>query len=522
MLLHDSFGFVPIAGHDDSPVCAEMQEREHVAGGKRGHQQFLGVVSGRIAPEVRIGGTGYWRAFAIRGNFVVASKGAIAACARSQVSGPIYDDSISMGAFHSSIMPGLRAACYAGGLKLLLRLLVLALAAALAPAAPRATLFDQVGPILADLSQITGWNVARNVPAQILSKQTFRHYMEARMKESNTRELRAEELTLKMFGLVPKDFNLAGETVDLMSEQAAAYYDYQKKRLFILDSTPNGEEQRMALVHELAHALADQHHALGKFIRDGALDDDAATARQAVMEGQANWLTFAYLSYHDGGKPEIPEPLLDQVSSSAGANGPEFPVYTSAPLYIRESLVFPYNQGTRFQDAIYRKLGRRAFDEVFTHPPQSTQQIMHPEEYFLQVEPSMPEPATLDPLLGKQAREFRSLTDGALGEFDFSALLRQYVGEREGSIAAAHIRGGAFRLYEHKRERYPVLACTTRWDSPDAARAYFGLYKRVLQGKWRKLEIEGDSGTVLSGVGDYGKFQVRLVGSAVESVEGMR
>jgi hypothetical protein len=54
---------------------------------------------------------------------------------------------------------------------------------------------------------------------------------------------------------------------------------------------------------------------------------------------------------------------------------------------------------------------------------------MHPEDYFDKVAPSMPEPPTLDPLLGKEARQFRALTDGALGEFDFSALLRQFVGE---------------------------------------------------------------------------------------------
>lgn len=405
---------------------------------------------------------------------------------------------------------------------MLSRLLVLALTVALASAASSRTLFEQVGPILSDLSQITGWRVERNVPAQILSKQTFRHFMQARMKESNPKELRAEELTLKMLGLVPKDFNLADETVDLMSEQAAAYYDYQKKRLFILDSTPDGEEQRMALVHELAHALADQHHSLGKFMREGPPDDDAASARQAVMEGQANWLTFAYLSYHNGGKPEIPAPMLDQVSSSAGAKGPEFPVYTSAPLYIRESLVFPYNQGTRFQDAVYKKMGRRAFDEVFAHPPHSTQQIMHPDEYFEQVEPSLPDPPTLDPLLGRQAREFRTLTDGALGEFDFSALLRQFVGEKEGADAAAHVRGGAFRLYEHKREGYPVLVYSSRWDSPAAARSYFNLYQRVLKAKWRKMDVDGDWGEFVAGVGDSGKFQLRLVGSTVESVEGMR
>ena len=402
------------------------------------------------------------------------------------------------------------------------RLVVLALVASAALAQTKNSLFEQVIPILSGLSEITGWKIERKVPAEILHKESFRHYMEARMKESNSREVHAEELTLKMFGLVPQDFNLAGETVDLMSEQAAAFYDYQKKRLFVLDSTPDGEEQRLALVHELAHAIADQHHSLGKYMHEGSPDDDASTARQAVMEGQASWLTWAYLSFRSGGKGEVPARVLDQVAASAGANGPDFPVYTNAPLYIRESLVFPYNQGTRFQDAVFQKFGKRGFDEVFLHPPQSTQQIIHPDAYFTGAAPAMPEPPGLEPVLGKQAKQFRVLTDGALGEFDFSALLRQFAGEREGGDAATHVRGGAFRLYEHKREKYPVLAYVSEWDSPEAARTYFELYKRVLKAKWEKLEISTDAASLLTGSGDTGKFQVRLAGTSVQSVEGMR
>jgi hypothetical protein len=404
----------------------------------------------------------------------------------------------------------------------LLLAVVLGLAASTALAQSLNALFEQVNPILQELSKITGWKVEHNVPAQILSKTSFRKYMEDRMKETNQREIHAEELTLKMFGLVPQDFNLAGETVDLMSEQAAAFYDYQKKRLFVLDSTPDGDEQRMALVHELAHAIADQHHSLGKFMREGNPDDDASTARQAVMEGQANWLTWAFIAVHSGGKPEIPPRLLDEVASSAGANGPDFPVYSSAPLYIRESLVFPYNQGTRFQDSVFHQVGKSAFDEVFTHPPQSTQQIIHPDLYFAKRAPSVPDPPTLEPMLGKEGRQFRALTEGALGEFDFSALLRQYVGEREGREAAAHLLGGAFRLYQSKKDKHAILTYASRWDSAEAAKVYFDLYRRVLKGKWQKMDVSGETGSVLSGTGDTGRFEVRLVGSSVESFEGMR
>ena len=141
--------------------------------------------------------------------------------------------------------------------------------ASAALAQPQSKLFEQVGPMLDGLSQITGWKVERKVPAEILHQSDFKKMMQEHMKDASPKAVRAEELTLKMFGLVPPDFNLVGETVDLLSEQAAAFYDYNKKRLFVLDTTPDGDEARLALVHELAHALADQHHNLGKYMKRG-------------------------------------------------------------------------------------------------------------------------------------------------------------------------------------------------------------------------------------------------------------
>ncbi len=49
----------------------------------------------------------------------------------------------------------------------------------------------------------------------------------------------------------------------------------------------------------------------------------------------------------------------------------QYPVFSQAPLYIRESLVFPYAEGLAFQDAVFHKLGKDAFSEVFAHPPTS-------------------------------------------------------------------------------------------------------------------------------------------------------
>src|SRR6266851_3359053 len=401
-------------------------------------------------------------------------------------------------------------------------LLAILLTAAAAFAQPPAELFAQVDQMVTTLSEITGWPIRHKVPSEILSKDSFRRYLEEQTAgNSRQKEIHAEELALKMFGLIPQEFDLAREEVDLLGEQAAAFYDYKRKRLFILDSTRNADDQREALVHELAHALADQQHPLGKYLNHGSPDDDESTAREAVMEGQATWLTWAYEAKLAGGKAEVPARLIDRLTQSDEAN-PAFPVFTSAPLYLRESLIFPYNAGARFQDAVYRKLGKQAFEAVFQRPPRSTQQIMHPEAYLNDKKPPATDPPALETAIGKDGREFRSIIEGVVGEFDIAMLLRQYVGDPEGAAAAAHWHGGAFRLYEHRKEKYPVLMYVSDWDTPEAARAYFGLHQRVLKGKWKNMEVASQTDSEVRGTGDSGRFMLRIFGASVQSIEGLR
>ena len=155
---------------------------------------------------------------------------------------------------------------------MLVRLVLLALLASLAPAQQKpTTLFQEVDEMTSSLSEITGWPVKRKVPAKIITKEEFRHQVESRMKGASTnKEVHAEEMTLKMFGFMPQDFDLAKETVDLVSEQAAAFYDYSTRNACSCSIRPSeGTEQRVALVHELAHALADQQHPLGKYLNKG-------------------------------------------------------------------------------------------------------------------------------------------------------------------------------------------------------------------------------------------------------------
>ncbi|MGH9662893.1 MAG: ImmA/IrrE family metallo-endopeptidase, partial [Bryobacteraceae bacterium] len=207
-------------------------------------------------------------------------------------------------------------------------------------------LFNEMPKILAILSDITGWKNPKPVPADIITLDQLHRFIVDRMKEQmKPEDIRIEDLTLKMFGLVPRDFDLQKATVDLLTEQAAAFYDYNKKRLFILETQSSLAEKRIALVHELAHALADQNVSLKKYIRQGSSSDDGETAREAVMEGQATWLMWAYTSKIGGGAGEPPDMALKLLGSASQAAETQYPVFANAPLYMRESLIFPYTSG---------------------------------------------------------------------------------------------------------------------------------------------------------------------------------
>jgi hypothetical protein len=208
--------------------------------------------------------------------------------------------------------------------------------------------------------------------------------------------------------------------------------------------------------------------------------------------------------------------MIEKLTDNSGSEGADFPVFSKEPLYLRESLVFPYDEGMKFQDAVYHRLGRHSFDEIFNRPPRSTQQILHPAKYIEDEKPVDVEPPSLDKKL------FRVTNDGSVGELDHSMLLRQFVPDKEGRAAASHWRGGAFRLYENKREKYPVLTYASEWTTPEAARQFFTLYQRVMKGKWKEMKVSERSADHVYGSGDSGKFELRISGTRVTSAEGLR
>ncbi len=381
----------------------------------------------------------------------------------------------------------------------------------------RESLFPEIEGISRSLEEISGLKFKRKVAAAVLDKAQLRKFLTSRIdKTMRPSDLKAESLILKMLGLIPQDFDLRGQTVDLLTEQAAAFYDYQRKKLFLMEGD-TGEAALMALAHELAHALADQNFHLEKYIKQNSQSDDAATARMAVMEGQATWLMSAYLHQRAGLGIDIPPVIMQMMSSSVEQGASQYPVFSQSPLYIRDSLIFPYKGGMLFQDAVYRKLGKDGFAEVFRRAPQSSQQIFHPERYLNREGPKLP-PVPLVP----DSKKMRKLAEGTLGEFDFRVMLAQFGTKDQAETLAPGLAGSQFVLWESKNDERPVLAFASRWSSEEQAREFWTFYRQALKAKSKAFEPGAESDTMFSGRTEAGFYRLTRKADTVESIEGLK
>src|SRR5665213_2614982 len=145
----------------------------------------------------------------------------------------------------------------------------------------------EINAILRQLSDITGFPIHHELPFQSITRDQINAYIKDQIKHSvRPKDIYAEELRLKKLGFVPADFDLRQTTIDLLTEQAAAFYDFHQKKLFISEWAASSMRDE-ALVHELAHALADQNFNIEKYLNRDPNDAEESLARQTVVEGQA-------------------------------------------------------------------------------------------------------------------------------------------------------------------------------------------------------------------------------------------
>jgi hypothetical protein len=401
----------------------------------------------------------------------------------------------------------------------LLRSVLLHLAAACAVFA-QVPAAERLRGLAAEVARITGLEPRRAVPVETLTRAGWKQFVEREIaREVKPEELLADQTTLRLLGLVPRNFDLRQATIDLLAEQAAAVYDHRRKKMLLLENGSAGPLEDAVLVHELAHALADQHYDLRRFLDKGASTGEQQAARLAVVEGQAMWVMLEWQLGRMGmgsvaTNREALERMLPVLGSMAAAS---YPVFATSPLYLQETLLFPYTAGVLFQQAAVEKLGSRAFRTVLERPPETTRQILHPEDWLAGRRYEAP-PAPVPP--GES--DYRRVSAGILGEFDLRVLLKQYCGAEAAERLGSQWRGGSYELLEHRRTRRPALRWAIGFSGEAAALDFLLCYRKVVEAKSEQLRWKAAGTEFLEGFNSDGEFRIEVRGASVGALEALQ
>jgi hypothetical protein len=292
------------------------------------------------------------------------------------------------------------------------------------------------------------------------------------------------ESALKAFGFMPEKMSLATFLPDLLSSQTAGFYDAKRKYLAIVsgvgglldhrqgddDAAPEGRMEDAVLVHELTHAIQDQHFDLDKLTETDPLLD-LNLAESALAEGDATLTMIDFLTGQPvEDSPEMARHAAELLSTpkppGESASAPGEKELEEAPAWFRDTLLFSYSEGFTFCLSVRQHGGQPLLDYAFkTDHPRSTEQILHPEKWYGQRDdPIMIEIPDLTAALPGWSRG----AVGEMGEEGIRILLREQIHNTTvADVAAAGWGGDRFVIYEKAGKR--LIAWVTDWDTENDA-----------------------------------------------------
>jgi hypothetical protein len=251
---------------------------------------------------------------------------------------------------------------------------------------------QKAAQVEAGIQKIRELDFKTPVPMVVKTRNEAELMMQADLERDYTDEqFEVDGIAGALVGLYPPEIDLKAASLKLLKSQVAGFYDPHGKEMVLVEGADSagiigGTRQliaqrdvmgEMLLAHELTHALQDQHFNLEKSLDSVKNDDDRELALKSVAEGDATIAGYAYVS----GRMDtaVADAIADNLKDLQRAFTQQA---SGAPEGLTIPLIFQYSQGVKFVAEAYRRGGWAAVNNLYTNPPQSTHQLIHPADYF--------------------------------------------------------------------------------------------------------------------------------------------
>lgn len=220
---------------------------------------------------------------------------------------------------------------------------------------------------------IRGLDLLGPLDSNRMSREELRDFLLESFREDYPLETAAiDEEILRLLNLIPKDLDLFELYVNLYSAEVAGLYDDETKKIYMVaEENLAKDDNDPVLAHEIVHALQDQHFDLTAMV-DIENDSDRRRAVVSLVEGDATLVQGIYFNQFLTRAEQNQLQLDSEVSMT----------FLNAPMFIQETLLFPYQYGSTFARALFDRGGWDLINQALMDPPQSTAEILHPDLYL--------------------------------------------------------------------------------------------------------------------------------------------
>jgi hypothetical protein len=342
-------------------------------------------------------------------------------------------------------------------------------------------------------SRLRGLEPKAPISKGVKSRSEIAQYLEEHIKkEQDENRLRMEGKLLQKLGIIPPTVDYKDFILKLLAEQVAGFYDPDKKTYYIA-SWLSLDEQKPAMIHELTHALQDQHFDIKKILEtDHKLNnDDRTMAHEALMEGDGMAVMLEYLlsplKRHFADLPDLAFVMKLQMAAMQA----ETPVMKNAPPFIQETLLFPYGYGSSFLQKIWQQNPSwQTINKIYSDLPASSEQIMHPEKYYANRDE--PKQVHAEALAAKFGKSWNIVYSNVLGEFSLGLLLNLHLTDEHAKRAASGWGGDQVLLLENGAGKSAVLI-DTLWDTRDDSDKFFAAMEKWFQEHFPKASRSNET-----------------------------
>lgn len=329
-----------------------------------------------------------------------------------------------------------------------------------------AATFSTLDTNVGNLRQLTLLNP---VEPTLMGIEGVKRYLRSEYSQEDAFE---EMLILSSFDFVPRGFDLYEPAVEYTASGIAGFYDPESK-IFVMVSTDNKLDtyEQYIYVHELMHALQDQHFELGLISAGDVLNGDELQALRALAEGEAELLQELYINNGYFSNAEMAD--IQNISEIRIRNLAAVQQRSQAPEIWSSAFLFAYENGLEFNRTLYNRFGWDGINNAWADRPVSTEQILHPDRY---INGDLPQNVSIVNMAEVLGENWREIENNTFGEFYLREYLSQRVDERTVDQAATGWGGDNYVIYYNETAGQSVMAIRLAWDSPADSEQFGGAF----------------------------------------------